>query len=134
MTLYAKMAMSDSQRYLKSLVWSSMNYISMFSFLKTVYFHLRFLSEINTFQVGKTTVSSTFFIRLRFQGYPCKSGIVIFAWGGGSGPLEFTLTDPLRTIKQLFSLYGVFGKTLLNFCVGELESWKNTWTRKKPFQ
>ena len=37
-------------------------------------------SELKTFRVRKTIVSSKFFIRLRFQGYHCKSGIVIFAW------------------------------------------------------
>ena len=35
------------------------------------------LEEKNTFR--KTPISSTFFIRLRFQGYRCKSGIAIFA-------------------------------------------------------
>ena len=37
------------------------------------------LTEIKTFRVRKTTVSSTFLIRLRFQGYCCQSGIAIFA-------------------------------------------------------
>ena len=61
-----------------------------------VYFHLRFLyesdllisclleameklTEINIW-VRKTTDSSTFLVRLWFQGYRCKSDIVIFAW------------------------------------------------------
>ena len=38
------------------------------------------LTEINTFKTEKTTVSSTFLIRFRFQGYLCKSGIDIFTW------------------------------------------------------
>ena len=41
------------------------------------------------FRVRKTTLSSKFLIRLRFQGYSCKSGVSIFAWGGS---LEFTIT------------------------------------------
>ena len=62
-------------------------------FLKTVYFHLWFLCKIDLrtckykfngiklfFSVRKTTLSSTFMIRLCFQGYRCKSDIVIFAW------------------------------------------------------
>ena len=70
----------------------------MFLLLSTVYFDLQFLSEsdlrihclkegierqteINNFRDKKTTLSYTFFIRIRGQGYPCKSGsAVIFAW------------------------------------------------------
>jgi len=37
-------------------------------------------TERYTFWVGKTTLSSTFLIRLRIQGYCCKSGIAIFEW------------------------------------------------------
>ena len=63
----------------------------MFLFLETGYFHLRILfdrdlkeamekfSEIDNFRVSKTTVSFPFLIRLRFQGYCCKSGIAKFA-------------------------------------------------------
>ena len=39
------------------------------------------LTEINTVRVIKRTISSTFFIRLRFHGYWWKSGITIFAFG-----------------------------------------------------
>jgi len=37
-------------------------------------------SEINTFRFKKITISSTFLIRLKFQGHRCMSGIIIFAW------------------------------------------------------
>ena len=37
------------------------------------------LAEINTFRVRKTTISSTFLIRISFQGHRCESGIAIFA-------------------------------------------------------
>ena len=37
-------------------------------------------TKVNTFLVRKTTVSSIFFIRLKFQGYRCKLEIAIFAW------------------------------------------------------
>ena len=50
------------------------------------------LAEINAFRVGNTTVSSTFLMRLRFQGYRCKSDIFIFALGGS---LEITRTVSL---------------------------------------
>ena len=33
----------------------------------------------NPFKPRKMTISSTFLIRLRFQGYHCDSGIIIFA-------------------------------------------------------
>ena len=41
----------------------------------------RFLRSNGETRINKdfSTVSSTFLIRLRFQGYRCKSGIVIFA-------------------------------------------------------
>ena len=35
-------------------------------------------TEINTFRLLRTTLSSIFLIRLRFQGYRCKSDIAIF--------------------------------------------------------
>ena len=72
---------------LKSFIWPSMNWLSLFLFLETVPFHLRFLCESDLsivliymritiqrlFRVTflKTTVSFTFPIRLRFQGYHC---------------------------------------------------------------
>ncbi len=37
------------------------------------------LTELNTFNPRKEDNSSTLLIRLRYQGYRCKSGIVIFA-------------------------------------------------------
>jgi len=80
-------------------------------FLKTVYFHLWFLCKIDLrisckykfnwiklfFSFRKTTLSSTFMIRLCFQGYRCKSDIVIFAW---------MVTPPLSYFEKnvLFSL------------------------------
>ena len=39
-------------------------------------------TEINAVRVEKKTLSSTYFIRLRFQGYRCKSGFAIFPWKG----------------------------------------------------
>ena len=36
--------------------------------------------ELNFFRADKTTVSSTFLIRLMFPGYRCESDIVICAW------------------------------------------------------
>ena len=73
--------MSDLQRFFKSFVWSSINYISRFLLLKTVYFPLRVLcksdlriscfksameklSKFNTYWVRKKTVSSIFFIKV----------------------------------------------------------------------
>ena len=55
-------AMSDLIRY------------RFFCFLKL------FIFICGYFRVRTTTVASTFFIRLRFQGYRCESGIAIFAW------------------------------------------------------
>ena len=37
-------------------------------------------TEINTFRVIRTTLSSTFLMRLGFQGYRCTPGIAIFVW------------------------------------------------------
>ena len=72
------------QRYngnLDSFFWASMNYISMLCFLK-IFFHLRFLCKRNLRIpcLLKATEKLFFLIRLRFQGYRCKSGIAIFAW------------------------------------------------------
>ena len=38
------------------------------------------ITELTLFQSEKTWLSSSFLIRLRFQGYRCKSEIAIFAW------------------------------------------------------
>ena len=62
------------------------------------------LAEINSFRVRKTTVSSTFLIRLRFQVYRCKSGIVILAY---RGKLEITLTVPLTYVVKMNIPVGV---------------------------
>ena len=72
---------------LSDQVWKS-----CFCSFNWFFFHLRVLCESNYFCLleaivkfselnrRKTTVSFTFFMRLRFQGYCCKSGIAIFAW------------------------------------------------------
>ena len=80
-------------------------------FVSTVYFHLRVFckSDLRAFsalespngkthgtknfkvRVRKTTISSIFIIRLRFQEYHFKSGIVFFAQNYTHGPL-ITLT------------------------------------------
>ena len=51
------------------------------------------LTEINTFRIRKTKVSSIFLIGLRFLGYRCKSGVATLH----TGKLEITLTVPLKT-------------------------------------
>ena len=57
------------------LCWEVLLYnISLFIFL-----YILLNKRMNIFRNKKRTISSTFFIRLRFQGYCCKSGIVI-AW------------------------------------------------------
>ena len=50
--------------------------------LKCFFFHLRFLCKRNLRIpcLLKATEKLFFLIRLRFQGYRCKSGIAIFAW------------------------------------------------------
>ena len=86
--------MSDSQS-LKSVVWSSLNYLSLcfvfdfencvISFVVSLQNKLaRFLlletkhilSEINAFQVREMTVFITFLVRLKCQRYRCESGIL----------------------------------------------------------
>ena len=72
---------------IESFFWSGMNYIYMifslnclFSFagsLRKWLAHFLFISV----SVRKKTVSSTFLIRLRFQGLRCKSDIASFAEG-----------------------------------------------------
>ena len=77
---------------LSDQVWNRYQWISMFLFLYTVYFQLWYLcesallqfllekfTEIHSFWVRKTMLSSTFLIRLRLPGYRCKLGIAIFA-------------------------------------------------------
>ena len=59
------------------------NQILKFIVLKTIYFHREFstkvtlenILELNTFRTRKTTITSTFLIKLRFQWYRCESGI-----------------------------------------------------------
>jgi len=51
---------------------------------------------INTYRVRKTTISSTFFNRLRLPGYRCISGIVIFTWR----VTKITLTVPLNSANK----------------------------------
>ena len=95
-TLHAKMVMLDLQHYPQKLCLINYKFdINVFVFFKLIIFYWSFSAEaaflvykkqwrnsqkINTFQVRKTTVSSTFFTRLRFQGYRNKSGVAIFAW------------------------------------------------------
>ena len=86
------MAMPDLQRYPYNLclikydihVFGSLNCLFSFAVsLRKWLGHSCFRKaaeklELSTVRVRKTTVSSTFLIRLWFQGYHCKSGIVIF--------------------------------------------------------
>ena len=86
-TLHAKMAMGDSQRYLFNLClikYDLFYFICGFSAKVTCALLIR-----NTEEIIRKTTSSTFLIRLRFQGNHCKLGIAIFA-----GSLQITLTVP----------------------------------------
>ena len=70
---------------LESFACSSMNYLLMLLFLywciSIVFLEaVEKLIEIYTFRIRKTTLSFTFLIRFRFQGYHWKSNIAIFVW------------------------------------------------------
>ena len=90
-----------------SVQCSSLNQISKVCFFKLFIFTCGFSAKvtcaflvykkqsrnsqkINTFLVRKTTAYSTFEIRLRFQGYLCKSGNAIFLLGGSLAPFHCT--------------------------------------------
>ena len=84
--LNAKMAVSDSQSGL-GVRYPILSFLLTFSFAGSLqkllanfclYEAMEKLSELNTFWVKKTTVFFTFLIRLKFQGYRCKSNIDIF--------------------------------------------------------
>ena len=78
-----------------------------------IYFYLRFFceSDLHVFgsnqenlRVRKTTVSSTFLIRLWLQGYRCKSDIFILSW-------RVTWTLRLHYLKvEWFNKLFVLGK------------------------
>ena len=64
-----------------------MNYILMFITCQADYFNLGSLTKVirafttiqeNVGKRGKTTISPTLLITLRFQGYRCEAGIAIF--------------------------------------------------------
>ena len=67
--------------------WFSLFELCLFSFAVSL---LKWLAHslliringknLQQFLARKITISSTFFFRVRFQGYRCKSGIGIFAW------------------------------------------------------
>ena len=119
---------------LKNFDWTSMYYKSMFWFLKTVYFDFWFLwksdlrisclykrlvklSEINTSESEKWSFSSTFFIRVWFQGYRCKPGVEIFAcrvtWNYGYSPFKLILL-----LQFFFHRLKNFGESIMMFeCV-----------------
>ena len=68
------------------------------------------ITEINIFQVGKKTkISSRCFIRLRFQCYNCKSGIVIFSWVAvsvqlGGGICHWFVLRQLDTLESVSTI------------------------------
>ena len=115
MTLRAKMAMSDLQRYLWKMClkkcWLNMfffcfffNYLFQFvDFLQKWFAHFLLMRNnggnfiIKQSWVRKTAPSSSSFIRLRFQGYCCKSDIVIFVrrvtWNCAYCPFNAKQTD-----------------------------------------
>ena len=79
-------------------------------------------SELITFRCRKTTVSSKFFNRLRFQCYYCKSDIAL-TWS-----LEITLSDPLTllfvTRRNLGELLEGKKASNLGFCIQRSEIWR----------
>ena len=95
-TIHAKMATPDFHRYPLRLcmikyyldihVFVSFNclFSSVVSLKKWLPFLLvrsnREMIRMKHFSSRETSLSSTFMIRLKFQGYLCKSGITIFVW------------------------------------------------------
>ena len=101
------MAMTDLQRYpINMLVWSNMNQICMCLFIKTDYFHLWILCQkllAHCLLIQKMMLSSTFLIRLRFQGRSCINRALLSLHGGS---FKITCTIPLiclMKIKLVFS-------------------------------
>ena len=93
LTFYSEMAMPDLQWYSWNLylikykfalnVFVSLNCLFSFAIVSLQkwlahFYFIRSYEKVIRFSSQKTILSSTFLIRLRFQGYRCKSDIAIF--------------------------------------------------------
>ncbi len=98
-------------------------------------------SEINTFRFKKITISSTFLIKLKFQGHRCMSGIIIFAWTitwiYAYSPFKFMVWLKLfsKNVLTLFFLFQSADSSWARFVrtwrSREYKSWvRSRWTSR----
>jgi len=114
---------------LKNVVRSSMHYIyQCFFFNCLVVFLVGFSAKMTcAFLVNiKTTVYATLLIRLRFQGYCCKSGIVVFAWRS----LKIMLKAPFMEKNGWKSRIRRGYKIILSIVQGKIVFLKLFYTRE----
>ena len=78
------------------------------------------IHRIKNFLSQKNDVSSTLLIRLRFQGYRCKSGTEIFAWRVMKAYTPFNMNKFLMKERKI----RIFFEDKIQFKLQKVISWK----------